>query len=397
MLQESPTICDNNPVYQNGVIERLIQQQQQNDRHTECPEMTSTLKPRPPVPFHRGYVETQQLSPVSPNANRDDKPTSLADKLSDQQLQNALNECTNKVDKLNLKSQQTVLAVFKLPDNYSNHIWSDTEHIYETIPESDSEPIYACPYEQRSNLVPTKCCSSSRSNSSGEEKDSSSAYNTGESCNSNPITLKLHNEKDHHKSTLVLCPPKSPHGSGCNCGSRKEKKERSQGSKRNSLVREDEALPSNTMYTNAANLEQTMLLQQQLFKEALNRRNHNEKKTKSHGEFQAPNLAQYQFVGSQQVCTSSAWVPPEDDCNVRMEWKVKRRADGTRYITRRTVRNRILKTRAVKISEERAGHTTEDDTVSEMKVMALAEGWITRGDTSLVNSSSVVVCAKLAC
>lgn len=51
-----------------------------------------------------------------------------------------------------------------------------------------------------------------------------------------------------------------------------------------------------------------------------------------------------------------------------MEWKVKRRPDGTRYIARRPARNRILKNRAIRISEERAGLTTEDDTVSELKV-----------------------------
>lgn len=51
-----------------------------------------------------------------------------------------------------------------------------------------------------------------------------------------------------------------------------------------------------------------------------------------------------------------------------MEWKVKRRADGSRYIARRPVRNRILKNRAIRISEERAGITTEEDTISELKV-----------------------------
>lgn len=54
--------------------------------------------------------------------------------------------------------------------------------------------------------------------------------------------------------------------------------------------------------------------------------------------------------------------------DTRMEWKVKKRPDGTRYIARRPVRNRILKNRAIRISEERAGLTTEDDTISELKV-----------------------------
>lgn len=52
-----------------------------------------------------------------------------------------------------------------------------------------------------------------------------------------------------------------------------------------------------------------------------------------------------------------------------MEWKVKRRQDGTRYIVRRPIRNRTLRAaRASKINEERANdQTTEDDTISEVK------------------------------
>ena len=97
----------------------------------------------------------------------------------------------------------------------------NAEHIYETIPEigdTEIEPIYACPYEsgeeytieywlktQKSNWCSqTKETSkeiktsdkpkskSLKSNSSGEEhENSSSAYNTGESSNSNPLTLEL--------------------------------------------------------------------------------------------------------------------------------------------------------------------------------------------------------------
>lgn len=52
-----------------------------------------------------------------------------------------------------------------------------------------------------------------------------------------------------------------------------------------------------------------------------------------------------------------------------MVWKVKRRQDGSRYIVRRPCnRTRVLKERAVKIAEERNELTTEDDTVSEIKL-----------------------------
>ncbi|KAJ3586240.1 hypothetical protein NHX12_012640 [Muraenolepis orangiensis] len=50
-----------------------------------------------------------------------------------------------------------------------------------------------------------------------------------------------------------------------------------------------------------------------------------------------------------------------------LEWKVKVRSDGTRYVARRPVRDRLLKERALKIREERSGTTTDDDAASEMK------------------------------
>ncbi|MEQ2235541.1 hypothetical protein ILYODFUR_003356 [Ilyodon furcidens] len=53
----------------------------------------------------------------------------------------------------------------------------------------------------------------------------------------------------------------------------------------------------------------------------------------------------------------------------RLEWKVKVRADGTRYVARRPVRDRILRERALRIREERSGGmTTDDDAMSEMKM-----------------------------
>ena len=57
-----------------------------------------------------------------------------------------------------------------------------------------------------------------------------------------------------------------------------------------------------------------------------------------------------------------------DNANVQMEWVVKLRPDGTRYIARRPVRSKILKERAKKLAQERSGMTTDDDAMSEMKV-----------------------------
>ncbi|PAA76205.1 hypothetical protein BOX15_Mlig021726g2 [Macrostomum lignano] len=47
-----------------------------------------------------------------------------------------------------------------------------------------------------------------------------------------------------------------------------------------------------------------------------------------------------------------------------MEWVVKRRADGSRYVTRRPVLSRLLKARAAQVAQERAGLTTDDDAAS---------------------------------
>ncbi|XP_062396109.1 PDZ domain-containing protein 4-like [Sardina pilchardus] len=60
--------------------------------------------------------------------------------------------------------------------------------------------------------------------------------------------------------------------------------------------------------------------------------------------------------------------PPLPPASPRMEWKVKIRSDGSRYVAKRPVRDRLLKARAMKISEERSGMTTDDDAVSEMKM-----------------------------
>ncbi|XP_030279344.1 PDZ domain-containing protein 4-like isoform X1 [Sparus aurata] len=60
--------------------------------------------------------------------------------------------------------------------------------------------------------------------------------------------------------------------------------------------------------------------------------------------------------------------PPLPPVSPRMEWKVKIRSDGSRYVAKRPVRDRLLKARAMKIREERSGMTTDDDAVSEMKM-----------------------------
>lgn len=53
-----------------------------------------------------------------------------------------------------------------------------------------------------------------------------------------------------------------------------------------------------------------------------------------------------------------------------MEWKVKRRQDGTRYIVRRPVQYRLIRDRALNKDHRNnmIDVTTEDDTISEVKI-----------------------------
>jgi len=57
-----------------------------------------------------------------------------------------------------------------------------------------------------------------------------------------------------------------------------------------------------------------------------------------------------------------------DANDVSMEWKVRVRNDGTRYITKRPVRERLLREREKKLMAERCGVTTDDDALTEMKL-----------------------------
>ncbi|EDW34892.1 GL18138 [Drosophila persimilis] len=93
-------------------------------------------------------------------------------------------------------------------------------------------------------------------------------------------------------------------------------------------------------------------------------------------QFNAPNLSRYHFVSSQEVANKShiassskqsSILISENGEEIPMVWKVKRRPDGTRYIVKRPVRNRthVAIRKNTRINELT---TTEDDTVSEVKI-----------------------------
>lgn len=108
------------------------------------------------------------------------------------------------------------------------------------------------------------------------------------------------------------------------------------------------------MYTNMDNLQETMRLQQAILlrQTTTHNNNNNNNNKRSSPVFQAP-------------------PPPPGPVpqHPEWEWKVKIRPDGTRYITRRPARMRLLKERERRLNEERcSGLTTDDDAMSELKV-----------------------------
>ena len=117
------------------------------------------------------------------------------------------------------------------------------------------------------------------------------------------------------------------------------------------------------MYTNAANLQHTIALQQNLFQQQLVE----QRKTTS-GDAATPASATAQCQTSNSG-NADSWTGAGD---VPMEWVVKRRPDGSRYIVRRPrLRRRLLRERARQLDQERrgAGTTTDDDgAASELKL-----------------------------
>uniref|UniRef100_A0A673IVS3 E3 ubiquitin-protein ligase PDZRN3-like n=1 Tax=Sinocyclocheilus rhinocerous TaxID=307959 RepID=A0A673IVS3_9TELE len=71
-------------------------------------------------------------------------------------------------------------------------------------------------------------------------------------------------------------------------------------------------------------------------------------------------------VSLASLCKNAETTPTES--RPKMGWKAKIRGDGTRYITKRPIRDQLLKERALRIREERCSATTDDDAASELKL-----------------------------
>lgn len=200
--------CDGTMVTSHsGIIDNI----QQTDTH-----LTPTFEK---IPLQ---TDSQLTSPI--DASRIIPHNFPQEKLTNSLVRSKIESITQEISELDLRVQniQLIKSDKRKPPQLPYvpaPTESETEHIYETIPESldsEAEPIYSCPYESGDNNLieqwltahnnnwnsahPKEVFSkekkpkskSSKSNSSGEEhENSSSAYNTGGSCNSNPLTFEL--------------------------------------------------------------------------------------------------------------------------------------------------------------------------------------------------------------
>lgn len=241
---------------------------------------------------------------------------------------------------------------------------------------------------------------------------STSAYNTGESSRSTPLTLELthvHNDKGV-KQPLLSLSTSVKHNGGIQNGqtytnghhnpsdirdiplnSCSESVSRTSQTPEPAAVENLEELYSQyaeVMYTNQANLQHTMMVQQRLFQQKMLQQQLEQQSHESSPKHSSNNSAAETVLHASPKHPKTVPAPlnsspkhmtllaspgvngSESGANNSasgMEWVVKRRADGTRYITRRPMRSKFLKERARKISEERSGMTTDDDAMSELK------------------------------
>uniref|UniRef100_A0AC34FE09 Uncharacterized protein n=1 Tax=Panagrolaimus sp. ES5 TaxID=591445 RepID=A0AC34FE09_9BILA len=106
------------------------------------------------------------------------------------------------------------------------------------------------------------------------------------------------------------------------------------------------------MYTSPENLAETIALQQRLLRQAMVDQAHHNKPGSSKN-----------IHGQAMIHKQNEKIDPSQ----KYEWKVKRRSDGTCYITRKPLRNQLLKAREEQLNKERHGLSTDDDAASELK------------------------------
>ncbi|MGH0181723.1 UNVERIFIED_CONTAM: hypothetical protein FKN15_007805 [Acipenser sinensis] len=214
------------------------------------------------------------------------------------------------------------------------------------------------------------------------DKDSSSAYNTGESCRSTPLTLEMSPDNSLHRTADdinsqgnegVVANSTGPNGTApkaslSQAGGQESSsvKSRSYSSKDSDSSKQSEGKDRKTTDASKTSKAGSLSYQHSPYKHA-------------HIPAHAQHYQSYmqliqqksavEYAQSQMSLVSMCRDPSSpSQLEPKMEWKVKIRSDGTRYITKRPMRDKLLKERAIRIREERSGMTTDDDAVSEMKM-----------------------------
>ncbi|KAL6072330.1 hypothetical protein STEG23_033735 [Scotinomys teguina] len=215
------------------------------------------------------------------------------------------------------------------------------------------------------------------------DKDSSSAYNTGESCRSTPLTLEISPD-----NSLRRVAEGSSEGAAASI-------EAYRPSPKNLLaITEDPEISTPNYSPSAKELDPSQALESKERRVSDGSRSptaspklgsaylpsyHHSPYKHAHIPAHAQHYQSYMHLIQQKSAVEYAQsqmslvsmckdLNSSNSAEPRMEWKVKIRSDGTRYITKRPVRDRLLRERALKIREERSGLTTDDDAMSEMKM-----------------------------
>ncbi|GAB0091154.1 hypothetical protein DMENIID0001_059640 [Sergentomyia squamirostris] len=227
------------------------------------------------------------------------------------------NEATNEIDDIDER-------VAKLMSN--NCSTSDIEHIYETIPEDDTEcePIYCSPLDtdtDRGDCGRMECRDPLAFEVFEEQnKLILGQINKWRCCS---------NASSHQYFELTNSPRKEMPGSMSSYAFEVQQAPRVRTSMSVSTM------PTATIYTNPENLQNVIAQQERVYRRAL-----------------AVDKEELQL--KQPVPSTVA-----GDSETRMEWKVKRRHDGTRYIVRRPIETRRQREARVRWRRKHAEQRTQ--------------------------------------
>ncbi|XP_063797098.1 E3 ubiquitin-protein ligase PDZRN3 isoform X2 [Pseudophryne corroboree] len=207
------------------------------------------------------------------------------------------------------------------------------------------------------------------------DKDSSSAYNTGESCRSTPLTLEISPDNSLRRAADVLnCPNVEGAAISASSDASQKSLRQSGGSRESSPARylqpapdSDPSKPAEVKDKRASDLGKNQSAPP--YRHSPYKHAHIPAHAQHYQSYmqliQQKSAVEY---AQSQMSLVSMCKDLQNSSEPRMEWKVKVRSDGTRYITKRPVRDKLLRERAIKIKEERSGMTTDDDAISEMKM-----------------------------